>query len=705
MKKIAVYLLALGATPAFSQQWFSVFYDPFNGTQEKAVDFNVNGDLCYIRSNAVCASGTNICSELGVYSISANQLTQAEQFDEVQAGFSVMVDDEILILSSEESLLKKNITITSIDRQTFQYGNSFDLNIPDNRYFSYTIKRAIVYQGKYVVGAQVLDSLMYVNYPGWYNYQQKAVFFVLDKDFQTDTILIVSPSSGAHLKIEDLTIGPDSLLYVSCHEKYLNTSMPQAYLADRKVIYGFNKDFNIVFQWVGPDQNNETSWACLAIGADTTIYINYAHDYRTNLLAVKKDGSMKWECLLDSTFGLNLYSIRKLILAGNGDIIGSGIISSTIDELGETGFLFRIDATGSLKWKRAFRVNKGIDPSLPLTFPYRSNLEDLDELPNGDLLMVGWVRKYVNDSQASDPYEHDIWLVRTSAAGCLWADCPYIQDIVVKDNYIPIVSHLNEWVIDYTFPTFPSKVRRYRFSPDSVLTAGKYYHELIYSESMSGGPWETSGAFFREENGRVFKIGGVLGDPERLIYNFNFSIGDSLQGNPGIGQATRHVTQTDIIHLLDGMPRKRLVLNSLCGESEWIEGMGDMNQLFESEIFCSLAGDMTEFTVRCFNTDGQLVYKRADLDDCYTSSTEEAVLQAIWVYPNPVSDLIFLSTDHIGTVEKVVLFNNIGQKVLIVENWRELTSAIDVSGLGPGFYLGVANISGFGRRVFKFVKV
>ncbi len=109
-----------------------------------------------------------------------------------------------------------------------------------------------------------------------------------------------------------------------------------------------------------------------------------------------------------------------------------------------------------------------------------------------------------------------------------------IPNSIFCQAWNPIVTPLNEWVVDYNplFPGLPSEIRRYTFSADSVLKDGKQYHELIYSKNMSGGPWISEDAFLREEQGKTYKW--LKNMPEQLIYDFNLGIGDSITGGVNV---------------------------------------------------------------------------------------------------------------------------------------------------------------------------
>jgi hypothetical protein len=149
-------------------------------------------------------------------------------------------------------------------------------------------------------------------------------------------------------------------------------------------------------------------------------------------------------------------------------------------------FIFRIDQNGILLWKRAIRINKGMDFDASTGIPYRANLEDIVELPNGDLLATGWVQRYVGYDSPGGPNNEDIWIVRTNEDGCLWPGCPFIQDVVSRDQYIRLVTSLNEWVVDVVTPPSQTVINRFSFDPDSILINDKYYYELIYIPGIQG---------------------------------------------------------------------------------------------------------------------------------------------------------------------------------------------------------------------------
>jgi hypothetical protein len=710
MKNLVFILLFFQCVTGFGQTWYSKIIDPFDGKHEWADAMILADDTLLIRTRTIGNTDSFLYSSVLKYNYSTDALVDGKYFKEVESGINFLLAPKRLILSSQNTPELESITVNVMNELLLQHESSTLLTVSGNRYYSHTIKKAIKFGDKFFVGCQVLDRQTFVPYTGWYNDQESAVFFVLNDDLQTDTILIIPPTSGAYLKIEDLVVGPDSILYVSFLEKYLVSNVPFPYLEHRHVIYGFDKGYQRVFEWFGPDFSADDTKSCLAAAADSTLYHIYQSDYsHVHIVARRPSGQAVWDVKIDSTIGQRLYHISKLVVAQNGDLILAGAISAVGDELGQSGFIARLSPQGILKWKRAFRVNQNFDPTLPEDFPYPVGFNDLVELPGGDLLAAGYVRKYVGGAPPANPFNYDIWIVRTSSEGCIWEDCGYIQDIVTKDNYIPIVTPDNEWVADYFYPLFPNlspEIRRYTFSSDSTLLSGKYYRQLIYSKSMSGGPWQSTGEYLREDNGKVFKIWGNSNQPESLIYDMDFGIGDTLipHPDPALGQGDRKIVQVGTIELLDGVPRKFLLLESTqCIDTTmWIEGMGDVERLFWTEVFCSMGEDFPPAFIRCFSTNEQLLYKRPDVDGCYTSSLNDVVWPEMKVYPNPASDMLFFDMEDISLLNSVNVFNATGH--LMLRNQIFLSEGkIDVSYLPNGFYIGIAYFKNETQKSFKII--
>lgn len=709
MKIVCLIFILSNAVDALGQRYYSKMFDPFNGRHEAASIMHIENDTLILRAGTLCYSDQITCSLVGKYSIMQEDFLRIEHFENIQGGTNnLLVNSITLFLASQEAILNNNLTLNQVDKATLEHVHSLDLKINDPRYSDYTIKRSVLYNNKLIVTGQVLDNNNFIGYQGWNNFQEDAVFFVLDSLLNLDTILIIPPSTGAFLKVEDLSVGPDSILYISFYEKYLKSGSSEDYLENRKVVYGLDNEYNLVFQWIGPDFSVNESFANIIIGKDTSIYINFLRDYSTIIASIDKDGSTNWEYSLDSTIGQNLFSINNLILAENGDIVGVGAVSSVIDELGQSGFLFRVDAFGKLKWKRAFRINKGFDLTVPTEFPFQSVLEDVKELPNGDLISIGYVRKYIGFENPDGPLNFDIWILQINGDGCLWENCPYIQDIITKDQYIPLVYPGNEWVVDSISSSQTTAIHRYSFSQDSILLNGKFYYKLI-SKSTIEGPWQETGRYMRQNNGKVFEY-----DPidlsEILLYDFDLQIGDTLLPHDDGSFNRRKVIKAESVKLLDDVVRKSLTIE--CSSdilstdtTKWIEGIGDVEKLFWTKTFCSTTDDGHNLnTIRCFLTDEQALYSRTDLVDCYISSTENIDFEPVSVFPNPGSEILFFDIYNLQSVNYVTLFNSLGVLALSSDG-LSAGNGLDISNIPAGLYYGFISFANNEFRSFKIIVV
>ena len=80
-------------------------------------------------------------------------------------------------------------------------------------------------------------------------------------------------------------------------------------------------------------------------------------------------------------------------------------------------------------------------------------------------------------------------------------------------------------------------------------------------------------------------------------------------------------------------------------------------------------------------------------------SLDDITLETIKLYPNPVSDKLFISSEKI-VIEKIAVYSITGKKVLEVVNE---TNSIDVSLLSKGMYF-IEISSAEGKSVKKFIK-
>ncbi len=678
--------------------------NPFQ-EHESAMAMLFVGDSIYIRGNYFEFGDTVLSSLLGIFSLKSDTFLNIRRFKNVQAGDkNVILNGNDIILSSQESEFNHSISVNYFDKNSLDLIGTQNLQLDSSKYFSYTIGPSLKFLNKVILCANVLDSTVFVNYPGWFNYQEKTILFILNEDYSIDTTLIISPSSGAFLKAEDMALGVDSILYLSFYERYLKHGSSEDYLADRKIVLGFDKSFNIVFQWQSPDFDVLESQSSLTLGMDNSIFVNYYSNYHTYIVSIKKNGLLNWESLIDPSIGINLYNINRIIQAKNGDIIGVGRISSAHEELGESAFIFRVNSQGNLLWKKVFRINKGFDLTLPENFPYQSALEDVIEAPNGDLFSIGFVRKYNGIFHPGSQYNYDLLLVRTDSTGCVTTLCSNVQDVIFRDEYIPVVTSLNEWVVDGS--DLNGQIHRYTFDYDSVLIQDKYYFKLIYSRTIQT-QWEETGRLFREQGGLVFEL-NIEDSTEQVIYNFNLQPGDTLPSHNDGSNNYREIFNVFNTKLLDEVPRKSLEIrcsSDVLGidSTIWIEGIGDIEYLFWSKTFCSSLDDtILHNRIRCFLVNKQLLYSRPEIEGCYLTSIDNPNLETLIIFPNPTSDNIYFEFSNDQILDKVSIFNSLGQLILRTSKLNDDNSLL-LDKLSKGIYFGSINFKNGSRKIFKFL--
>jgi len=110
----------------------------------------------------------------------------------------------------------------------------------------------------------------------------------------------------------------------------------------------------------------------------------------------------------------------NLYRASNGDIIGAGRAHLGDEDLGLTGWIFRLSPQGELLWERNIA-----DLRLPAK---RSWFNDVIEMPDGSLVFVGLISDtFPNNIPVAT--NTNVWVVKLDSDGCLEPDCGTYQVI------------------------------------------------------------------------------------------------------------------------------------------------------------------------------------------------------------------------------------------------------------------------------------
>lgn len=204
-------------------------------------------------------------------------------------------------------------------------------------------------------------------------------------------------------------------------------------------------------------------------------------------------------------------------------------------------------------------------------------------------------------------------------------DDPDCRKQVETSVMLPIINqNIIRYVVINSFTLPHNRMERWRFDLSStIMDVGNTYFELLISNQEDGNGFVSSGRFFREEDNRFYQyISTTAG--ERLLYDMNLSLGDSITIAYKDGTRKMVVTEVDSVTLTDQKIRKRLTLQCVIngelesGESAiWIEGIGRLYESFVDFSHCSI-WDVDRPEIVCMYDGVLKIYKSEKApDDCW----------------------------------------------------------------------------------------
>ncbi|MCC6411250.1 MAG: T9SS type A sorting domain-containing protein [Saprospiraceae bacterium] len=615
----------------------------------------------------------------------------------VEAGKSMFRDSGFYLLPSEEKDDLKHITLNRLD-ENFSFVDSVHLKFANDSFYHY-VGPAMAYNGKYIVTGTAQNAFGY----GF----GRTVVFVLNKDLTLHDTLVIKPVRQL-IKPVDLAVNPaDGFLYISMIYDNFHPQDSTFLPLDYQRIVKLDSTFHLTDFWQSDDYIN-FSTCPITFSESGTMYTSYSYSSFDYIVAIDPSGQVSWKTPLDTFIVVGptvvwltsrKYSVADVTVASNGDILVVGSVDATQYDIGLSSLLARLRPDGQIKWTKIIRSNLLYSF---LNLGYRSRLNSVLELPGGDIVAGGGLEIYDAVLAPNEPFRFEAWVVCADSNGCISPACGYIQDVNQKITYFPIVNPANEWTVRHVewgapFPT----LRKYRFTPDSVLIGGKYYHELTYVDSFFGA--HDTNRFYREENGIVYRSNGAV------LYNLDLGPIDTLPSYVP-EQGARTVSDVGTVIFNDGLPRKTMTIycasDSFAPPVTVVEGMGDLEDFFHSEKYCINPLDGPSDHILCFSVNGEIVYQVPG-ETCDLTSTSQPVRPIVSIHPNPAEDLIYIEmpTDQPEPVYQVRIFNTLGS---CLSNQSILSDGhlllVDVSVLPPGSYWGVVYGDGGGAFSFGFLK-
>ena len=263
-------------------------------------------------------------------------------------------------------------------------------------------------------------------------------------------------------------------------------------------------------------------------------------------------------------------------------------------------------------------------------------------------------------------------------------------------DYEPQLPNLINFVSDWNVLTSSqdgSELSTAIFSFDQTVRIynGKEYYHLESIDDPGSVDWMLDELHaFREEEEKVYLYNGAL-NSEILIYDFSLTEGETFllkQSFDDTGSILT-VTKVDSIELLDGTLRKRIKLNCELNNSlSWVQGIGNTSRPLANTIFAC----QFEFNIQllCYAEFGQTQFESVNnFQSCWVTDVEEIPESEISIYPNPVSNKLFIDAET--PIKFAKIYNLQGQ--LMIENSE--THSIDITELSAGMYfLNLVNKDG-----------
>lgn len=194
-----------------------------------------------------------------------------------------------------------------------------------------------------------------------------------------------------------------------------------------------------------------------------------------------------------------------------------------------------------------------------------------------------------------------------------------------------------------------------------------------------------------------------------LILDFGMETGDTLILAPEEGRQIKLVADSVTIESINGADHKKWYLQKICfwedekysqDYAEVIEGIGQVGgeYLFWNHDGCVVLGGGTN-GFSCYRN-GSFEYPEMVVCD-QLSSNYDLEIDGVDMYPNPVTDLLYLSSEEM-IVSELRVFDTKASVVLSKANLNVSTFDLDVSDLTPGLYYIELQ---FDRREKKFIKM
>ncbi len=198
----------------------------------------------------------------------------------------------------------------------------------------------------------------------------------------------------------------------------------------------------------------------------------------------------------------------------------------------------------------------------------------------------------------------------------------------------------------------------------------------------------------RESDGKVYTR--TLGNTseERMIYDFNLSVGDTFVSY--VPFVSKYVVYSIDTVSINGNLLKRLYLRNESIEDEWIEGVGSINYpLIAPFNYITMS---TSAKLLCLKQNNETVFINPDYNTCYLYFGLNSIDKtSVEIYPTLAKDEINIISNN--NVPLDICFVNLSGKILKKIRLHS-NEKIDISSLSSGVYNVIINKT-YSKKIIK----
>jgi hypothetical protein len=230
----------------------------------------------------------------------------------------------------------------------------------------------------------------------------------------------------------------------------------------------------------------------------------------------------------------------------------------------------------------------------------------------------------------------------------------------------------------------------------SKVLDGKEYRTFLYSQNENQVQWQEYDLLLREDSGKIYSYVGE-GKEERLLYDFNMQVGDSItyDFNSDALFISKVVDIKD--SLINNSIRKVFYISNYLSNGwyssapeVWIESIGSLWGLERETLAFHTGGDLN-WDLLCFYQNEELVFHNNKFPKCYynqlyLSIDNISINNSIKTYPNPSSGYFNIEVEDGIEISDLKVFDINGKLIQTIVSDHSSKLSIDLTGKPKGVY-------------------